>query len=198
LKETSSLEGAVPASGAAFAAAFADAFGAAFAAASNAPPKVTLRINSPYLRIPMPLRGVSLEPERGESRGHCSFAGYAAAGKQRRVLGLWRRRKPGFQSRANAGGRVYNLEPRIERMYRRDRLIAILLVLLLMATLGCVYGEVSRWVSAEVRITLALSGALLMLFNAAAIAAMLKHNREDRTFIYSLDIKHLDEHRTRR
>ncbi|HLW24649.1 MAG TPA: hypothetical protein VKT22_09850 [Steroidobacteraceae bacterium] len=93
---------------------------------------------------------------------------------------------------------MYDLEPRIGRMYRRDRLIAILLILVLIATLGSVYTETSRWAADGVRITLALSGAVLVLFNAAAIGAMLKHNREDRTFIYSLDIKHLDEHRAQR
>ncbi len=83
-------------------------------------------------------------------------------------------------------------------MYRRDRLIAIALVAVLIATLAIVYVATSRLSSSGVRAALALSGTLLVLFNAASIRAMLRHNREDRAYIYSLDIKHLDEYRVDR
>jgi hypothetical protein len=39
---------------------------------------------------------------------------------------------------------------------------------------------------------LLIGGALVLLFNTAAIVAMLRHYREDRDFIYGLDIKFLD------
>ena len=37
------------------------------------------------------------------------------------------------------------------------------------------------------------AGAVILLFNTAAILAMLRHYREDRDFMYGLDIKFLDE-----
>ena len=41
-------------------------------------------------------------------------------------------------------------------------------------------------------------GAVVLLFNSAAIMAMLRHYREDRDFMYGLDIKFLDEAREAR
>jgi hypothetical protein len=83
-------------------------------------------------------------------------------------------------------------------MYRRDRLIALLLVLVLILTLATVFVAIGRLASPGVRTALVIAGTLLVIFNAGSIRAMLKHNREDRTFIYTLDIKHLDEHRLAR
>ena len=40
---------------------------------------------------------------------------------------------------------------------------------------------------------LLIGGAVILLFNTAAILAMLRHYREDRDFMYGLDIKFLDE-----
>ena len=39
---------------------------------------------------------------------------------------------------------------------------------------------------------LLISGGLVLLFNAAAIYAMVKHYCEDRTHIYGLDLHYLD------
>lgn len=81
-------------------------------------------------------------------------------------------------------------------MHRRDRLIALSLVAVLIATLATVYLAIAPLTSSSaVRGVLAISGMLLVMFNAASIWAMLRHNREDRAFIYTLDIKHLDEYR---
>ena len=93
---------------------------------------------------------------------------------------------------------MYDLEARIERMYRRDRHVAILLVVLLTATLAAVFATVPITGERGLRTVLGFAGTLLVLFNGASIAALLRHNREDRTFIYTLDIKHLDEHRAAR
>lgn len=43
------------------------------------------------------------------------------------------------------------------------------------------------------RIILLCAGAVILLFNTAAIMAMLRHYREDRDFMYGLDIKFLDQ-----
>ena len=45
------------------------------------------------------------------------------------------------------------------------------------------------------RVLLLIGGAVILVFNTAAIMAMLKHYREDRDFIYGLDIRFLDEAR---
>ncbi len=93
---------------------------------------------------------------------------------------------------------MHDIEPRIERFYRRDQWIAVLLVLALVATLCRVWWATEFFASRTVRALLAGAGALLIAFNGSSIWALLKHNREDKTFIYTLDIKHLDEHRVAR
>ena len=45
------------------------------------------------------------------------------------------------------------------------------------------------------RALLLTGGAIVLIFNTAAIVAMLRHYREDRDFMYGLDIKFLDEAR---
>ncbi len=49
--------------------------------------------------------------------------------------------------------------------------------------------------SGGARILLLIAGAVILVFNTAAIMAMLRHYREDRDFMYGLDIKFLDEAR---
>jgi len=94
---------------------------------------------------------------------------------------------------------MHDLEPRIRRMYGRDRAIAVALLAVLAGTLGLVYLATTRFIAdALVRDALALAALVLLAFNVASIRAMLRHNRDDRTFIYTLDIKHLDEYRANR
>lgn len=82
---------------------------------------------------------------------------------------------------------------RIEAMYRSDRLYAWLFVIALWVVVGFVL--VAMWGLIEdpaVRAVLVVAAALVLLFNTASIAAMVRHYREDKAFIYGLDIKHLD------
>jgi hypothetical protein len=85
------------------------------------------------------------------------------------------------------------LERRIEIMYRRDRLWAWVLVLVLWLTFIAVL--VFSWPyipNGHVRFcVLAGAGAVLVL-NTASITAMLRHYAEDKEFIYGLDLKALD------
>ena len=84
-------------------------------------------------------------------------------------------------------------------MYGRDRAIAVALLVVLAGTLGLVYLATTRFVpDVGIRLALACAALALLGFNVASIRAMLRHNREDRTFIYTLDIKHLDEYRASR
>jgi len=43
-----------------------------------------------------------------------------------------------------------------------------------------------------------IGGAAVLLFNTASMGALVRHYKEDKDFIYGLDIKHLDEMRGKR
>ena len=87
-------------------------------------------------------------------------------------------------------------DPRIEGMHRRDVTVAwafvaglwVAMVFVLWATWGLAPSGGARWL-------LTLGGAVVLIFNTAAILAMLSHYREDRDFIYGLDLKFLDAKR---
>ncbi len=84
-------------------------------------------------------------------------------------------------------------------MHRRDVLIAWAFVIGLW--FAVIFVALATWNLAPngtARILLLGAGAVVLLFNTAAILAMLRHYREDRDFIYGLDIRFLDEARGRR
>jgi len=81
-------------------------------------------------------------------------------------------------------------------MHKRDVLIAWAFVIGLW--LAVIFVALATWnlaPSSGARILLLIAGAIILLFNTAAITAMLRHYREDRDFMYGLDIKFLDEAR---
>lgn len=89
-----------------------------------------------------------------------------------------------------------DLSQRIEAMHKRDVLIAWAFVIGLW--LAVIFVALATWNLAPsngARILLLIAGAVILLFNTAAITAMLRHYREDRDFMYGLDIKFLDEAR---
>jgi hypothetical protein len=92
-----------------------------------------------------------------------------------------------------------DLDQRVRAMHRRDVSTAWIFVIGLWFTVLFV-----AWVtwslapSAGARTILLLGGGVVLLFNTAAILAMLRHYREDRDFIYGLDIRFLDEARALR
>lgn len=86
-----------------------------------------------------------------------------------------------------------DLSARIEAMHRRDVKVAWAFVVGLWLAIGFV--ALATWglaPSSGARIVLLIGGAVVLIFNTAAIMAMLKHYREDRDFMYGLDIKFLD------
>ena len=92
-----------------------------------------------------------------------------------------------------------DLTQRIETMHRRDVLVAWVFVGGLW--LAMIFVAMATWDLApngSARILLLAGGAVVLLFNTAAILAMLRHYREDRDFMYGLDIKFLDEARKAR
>lgn len=84
-------------------------------------------------------------------------------------------------------------------MHRRDVLVAWAFVIGLW--FAVIFVALATWnlaPSGTARTLLLGAGAVILLFNTAAILAMLRHYREDRDFIYGLDIKFLDEAREAR
>jgi hypothetical protein len=82
---------------------------------------------------------------------------------------------------------------RIEAVYRADRRAAWAFVAALWLTIGFVFAATWRLSDdTAVHAVLAGAAALLLALNTAAIAAMLAHYAEDKTFIYGLDLKHID------
>lgn len=89
-----------------------------------------------------------------------------------------------------------DLTKRIEIMHRRDVAVAWAFVLgLWFAIIFVAIGTWSLAPSGATRAVLLIGGAIVLLFNTAAILAMLRHYREDRDFMYGLDIQFLDEAR---
>lgn len=89
-----------------------------------------------------------------------------------------------------------DLKQRIETMHRGDVRVAWAFVIGLW--LAVIFVALATWNLApnpQARMLLLAGGAIVLIYNTAAILAMLHHYREDRDFMYGLDIKFLDEAR---
>jgi hypothetical protein len=92
-----------------------------------------------------------------------------------------------------------DLASRIETMYRRDKLMAWAIVLVLwVTTLSVLFLSWPHIPDPGVRWVAALGAAAVLILNTASIAAMLSHYAVDKEFIYGLDIKGLDAMKTRK
>ena len=92
-----------------------------------------------------------------------------------------------------------DLDQRIEAMFRRDRLGAWLIVLVLwLATLSVLFLSWPYVPDGRVRIVLTIGAIAVLIFNTSSIAAMLSHYHTDKQFIYGLDIRTLDALKTRK
>lgn len=86
-----------------------------------------------------------------------------------------------------------DIKSRINEMYRRDFVLAWFDVALLWATVIFVLiAIVSIVEDSNIRLVLIISSAILLLFNTASVYAMTSHLKEDKDYIYGLDIQHLD------
>jgi archaellum biogenesis protein FlaJ (TadC family) len=89
-----------------------------------------------------------------------------------------------------------NTKKRMNEMYTRDCLMAWFDVALLWAAVIFVLIAILGIVEDKnIRLVLYVASFMLMLFNTASVYAMTKHFKEDKDFIYGLDIKHLDANR---
>lgn len=84
-------------------------------------------------------------------------------------------------------------DPRIPAMHRRDAAVAWAFVAgLWLAFLFVLWATWDVAPTPGARLLLIAGGAVVLLFNTAAIVAMLAHYRQDRDFIYGLDLRFLD------
>ena len=89
-----------------------------------------------------------------------------------------------------------DLASRIHSMYLRDCLLAWFDVALMWASvLFVLFAILSIVQDSNIRLALYASSALVLIFNTASIFAMTRHFREDKDYIYGLDIRHLDANR---
>lgn len=89
-----------------------------------------------------------------------------------------------------------NLASRIDAMFLRDRLWAWGFVLVLWLAVGFVFFSIYPLApNGGIRAVMVVSATILLVFNTAAIFAMVRHYAHDKEFIYGLDIRHLDERR---
>ena len=89
-----------------------------------------------------------------------------------------------------------DLDQRIGAMHKRDVTVAWAFVLGLWFAI--IFVAIATWDLAPAgaaRTILLCAGAVILVFNTAAIMAMLRHYREDRDFMYGLDIQFLDQAR---
>lgn len=94
---------------------------------------------------------------------------------------------------------MVDVTQRIEAMHRRDVQIAWVFVIgLWLAMIFVAWATWDLAPDSAARVLLLIAGAVILVFNTAAIMKMLQHYRTDRDFIYGLDIKFLDEARGRK
>ena len=86
------------------------------------------------------------------------------------------------------------MQARIAAMFRGDRIFALGFVVVLWVVVLFVYFSVRDTIGGgAIANVLVVAGALVLLFNTAAIFAMIRQYAAERDFIYGLDIRHLDE-----
>jgi len=94
---------------------------------------------------------------------------------------------------------MLDMKQRIDALYRSDVRGSVLLVVCLWATV--IFVLVMTWPyipDQGIRIVVAIAAVAVLIFNTAAIVAMVSHYRDDKDFIYGLDIKHADAFRNRK
>ena len=85
-----------------------------------------------------------------------------------------------------------DLQARIEAMFALDRLWATGFVIALWIVVLFVMLAVRPYMPRSIEIVCWIAACILVLFNTASITAMIRHYRNDKQHIYSVDIRHLD------
>lgn len=91
------------------------------------------------------------------------------------------------------------MQQRIQSMFRTDAIWAFSFVAVLWIVILYVFFQIMPLTeNGGIDTALFVGGGLVLLFNTAAIVAMVRHYSHDKDFIYGLDIRHLDEARAAR
>ena len=97
------------------------------------------------------------------------------------------------------GKPMSDMQQRIEALYRSDLRGSALLIICLWATILFVLLMTWPYIpDAGIKLVVAVAAAAVLIFNTAAILAMVSHYKEDKDFIYGLDIKNADAFRNRK
>ncbi len=84
-------------------------------------------------------------------------------------------------------------DPRIEKMYKADVRNAWILIAVLWAVILFVLTMTWPFIPVTgIKVVVAFGAAGILIFNTAAVLAMIRHYAEDKELIYSMDIKFLD------
>lgn len=90
-------------------------------------------------------------------------------------------------------------DPRVSAMFGRDRAAALLAVCLVWLVYGFTFWTMRGAFAASGLTGLMIGiGLCVVLLNAAAVAAMIRHYGEDRAAIYGMDLYYLDRLRAMR
>jgi hypothetical protein len=91
-----------------------------------------------------------------------------------------------------------DLRSRIDAMFSRDKTMAWIFIVVLWITIAFVYFAIFGLIRDDaMKVVLSVGAVALLVFNSASMLAMISHYAEDREHIYGLDIKHLDENRSK-
>ena len=86
-----------------------------------------------------------------------------------------------------------DMKQRIQSMFMKDAIWASGFVVVLWIVILYVFFNISPLtVDPGVNTVLVIGGGMVLLFNTAAIVAMIRHYSHDKDFIYGLDLRHLD------
>jgi uncharacterized membrane protein len=91
------------------------------------------------------------------------------------------------------------VQRQMERMFQRDRWMAIISVVAMLIVLPYVYfALLDNMPGNGTKIVLAASGVVLLVYNVASMLALVRNYRRDKDFIYRRDVAHLTELATAR
>ncbi len=92
-----------------------------------------------------------------------------------------------------------DLSKRIDAMFRLDTIWGYGFVVGLWMAYLFVYFAISAITDDKgIMLALTIGGAMVLIYNTASMIAMVRHYAEDKEYIYSIDIRHLDEMRERK
>ena len=92
-----------------------------------------------------------------------------------------------------------DMQQRIEALYRSDVRGSIVLIVCLWAAVLFVLVMTWPYIPDQgIKVVVTVAAAAVLVFNTAAILAMVNHYKGDKEFIYGLDIKYSDATRNRK